>query len=578
MATITAAIVLEASAFAAHVFKFAHPILRKLYIPVYGLNRWVPLFGGKSAPELATLGLLFVIFLIAAFNSKGKDVGRIADVVGAIVMLFGMRKTSIRKVLRTDAAIFWHKCLAEITSMLLLIHCIQMGVSSTGIVMAILLLSLPIVYSLHRFGQSLFPVKYMWFYWHHVVSIFIFIPIAFVHGAMGISLMGIVWYLDLLNRYIISSRSGDLQVVRVSESVAYVEVTLSSKKPLQVGPAQYLYLNIPIISSLDFHPFSAILLQKSLFSMSGRKANEDTQRVCFYVRREGDWTSQLYGLGVDSAVRGGDDTLGATNFPVKVEGAYGSVSVDFANAEVYAAVILVAGGVGITPMISILSHYINTQQTTTNKNQRRQKVILIWSVRDAEFAQDLYRRVLAPLLTQQFATEMTTNNILHAHNLSYMTDEEEDDLYRDNILNDISHNNNNNNNNNEEKKKDPNDLEVAMSQLGIDLELKLFYTGGPVTTGYQASIASQSLQRNAQWVPRRPCMSELLSVAITNINTSRKNTNENQYNETPRAAVLICGPEAMVEEVRDLCDQQLYLAKDSGVRIPVDCHEESFIR
>lgn len=512
---------------AMRILKLSYKLTPYLNIPVKGLYRWVPIFGGKTVPQLIFMAVTVLVFLVAGFSVGGISVGKVADVAAAIAIILGMRFTLIRKVLRSEVVIFWHKVFAYLAGMLLLIHCIQVGKSNTGIVMAIIVLMAPLSYLAHKFGYLAFIL----FYWSHFISIVVLVPVAYLHGASWIANIGTGYYLDLLLRYYHYGIKGVAKTVRVSDEVVYVEIAVG-ENTLKHSAGQHYYLNFPTTSTFSFHPFSAIPLI-TVVGKSEKTCRREEQRLCFYVRCAGVWTSQLYGLATESTIRGGDDTLGATNIPVRLEGPYGVISIDHANPEMYPSVLLVAGGIGVTPILSILSDLIERRQSS-------QHITLIWSARDAQMARDITNRILEPLFLYSrhdyHFTESSTTNVMHAEAV------DEEHLMGE---------------------KDPS--QVDLSKFCGSLTLHFFYSGEENS----GSALSELLHNN--WKRGRPNLSELFQDTICNTNIS-----ETTLPCEPRVAVIVCGPESMVEEVRDLCDQTTYLSKDSGRRIFVDCHEESF--
>eukprot|EP01042_Synura_sphagnicola_P032601 gene32601-41924_t len=188
MTSVIAPIVLEVAATATSSTKSSNRILRKLRHPaVPGLKRWVPIFGGKAVFELVSMASIVLIFIVSGFSVGGVSVGRVADVVAAMVMLFGMRLTQIRKVLQPEVIMFWHKFMAYLVAMLLLIHSIQVGMSGTGAGMAVVMLSTPLLYLAHKMGK----VDYAWFFLYHATGAIVLVPLAFLHGASGLGMVGV---------------------------------------------------------------------------------------------------------------------------------------------------------------------------------------------------------------------------------------------------------------------------------------------------------------------------------------------------------------------------------------------------
>jgi len=96
-------------------------------------------------------------------------------------------------------------------------------------------------------------------------------------------------------------------------------------------PGQYAFLNIPQLSKFQWHPFSI-------------SSNPSQHYISFHIKDMSklSWTRRLAGLSMDG-------TFGP-ELVVNVDGPYGYPP-DYLDFEV---LILVAGGVGITPVHSIL--------------------------------------------------------------------------------------------------------------------------------------------------------------------------------------------------------------------------------
>eukprot|EP00667_Euglena_gracilis_P005322 EG_transcript_5355 len=122
---------------------------------------------------------------------------------------------------------------------------------------------------------------------------------------------------------------------------------------LDCEPGQYYFLTLPTISVLEKHPMSVTLLS----------AEADT--LTFFIRD----------MGPGSFTR----EVCQTNFPAtataQLTGPYGSLSLP-RPLHVYRTVYLVAGGVGVTPMVSIA-------QSLTRLTAPCPKVRFVWISRDA---------------------------------------------------------------------------------------------------------------------------------------------------------------------------------------------------
>ncbi|KAE8898273.1 hypothetical protein PF005_g16907 [Phytophthora fragariae] len=101
---------------------------------------------------------------------------------------------------------------------------------------------------------------------------------------------------------------------------------------------QYVFLCVPSISSLQWHPFTI-------------SSSPHEPMVTFHIKALGDWTYKLQ-LMV-AAVSGRDDVVAP--FDILVDGPYGSLSIDIEDPNTYSHVVLFSGGIGMTPMRSIVN-------------------------------------------------------------------------------------------------------------------------------------------------------------------------------------------------------------------------------
>jgi predicted ferric reductase len=101
-----------------------------------------------------------------------------------------------------------------------------------------------------------------------------------------------------------------------------MEISFPKTAEFAYNPGQYIYLAIPEISWLQWHPFS--------FSSS---PNQKVVRL--HIRRAGNWTSSLFELAQKQ-----------TEVSMLVEGPYGNLSVDIMGDRKYKNIMLISGGIG----------------------------------------------------------------------------------------------------------------------------------------------------------------------------------------------------------------------------------------
>jgi predicted ferric reductase len=121
-------------------------------------------------------------------------------------------------------------------------------------------------------------------------------------------------------------------------------------------PGSYYFLKIPGISRTEWHPFSTL-------SCPG------DQSLRFYVKNLGNWTKDL--------LQDGKDGMSAS-----LDGPYGKLRIP---VELYSHVVIVGGGVGSIPMLSLLTH-LARMHANGELNVRR--VWFIWAMRHLDLVRE----------------------------------------------------------------------------------------------------------------------------------------------------------------------------------------------
>ncbi|CAG8564806.1 9295_t:CDS:2, partial [Gigaspora rosea] len=128
---------------------------------------------------------------------------------------------------------------------------------------------------------------------------------------------------------------------------------------------QYMFVNFsnlnPPVSLIAWHPVS--------FSSAPGIGADDVSHDSIHMKIQGSFTRRLYAQSQE----------GIYNMPskMKVDGPYGRPTLDFSS---YRTVVLVAGGIGITPMISILKDLVDRQ--ISNKPIVTQSIYFLWTIPD----------------------------------------------------------------------------------------------------------------------------------------------------------------------------------------------------
>lgn len=143
-----------------------------------------------------------------------------------------------------------------------------------------------------------------------------------------------------------------------------VELTLSKHPSLRHTPTSMIFIKVPSISKLHWHPFS---ITSSSAAISGT--------MSITIKCHGWWTNTLYG-NLQSMLSLGDSLK--KSFLVAMEGPYGPTTNFFQS---YDSLVLIAGGSGVTPLLSILEEVASWKSSTTAQPQR---IRLIYAVKKSE--------------------------------------------------------------------------------------------------------------------------------------------------------------------------------------------------
>jgi NADPH oxidase len=192
-------------------------------------------------------------------------------------------------------------------------------VNISGSVLMLLIIGITLS-SLPQIRRRLFEV----FYYLHILFTTGMITCAFFHSGILIPILALfTWGADLFIRSIVMARTRypcKAQLKTISETV--VKISFPKSTAFAYNPGQYVYLAIPEISWLQWHPFSI--------------SSSPAQRsVTIYVRKAGNWTTALSQLAKKKAT-----------VSILLEGPYGNLSVDIMDPQKYKTVLLLSGGIG----------------------------------------------------------------------------------------------------------------------------------------------------------------------------------------------------------------------------------------
>ncbi|CAM6048122.1 unnamed protein product [Sphagnum compactum] len=147
------------------------------------------------------------------------------------------------------------------------------------------------------------------------------------------------------------------------------ELVLAKPQGLKYHALSFVFLNVPRISSLQWHPYSVT-----------SSPHDGNDQLKILVKPYGDWSLKLQDM-VSQAVKPMPCPF---SINVAVEGPYGHESDYFLW---YESLILVAGGIGITPFIAILRDLLHRHQRQQPNLPR--DLTLIWAVKKSKELQIL---------------------------------------------------------------------------------------------------------------------------------------------------------------------------------------------
>ncbi|KAL4117334.1 hypothetical protein PRIC2_011325 [Phytophthora ramorum] len=375
-------------------------------------------FDVKVGDLVLTLPVSLVLIAVTAVQAKDRNVagtGTPPTIAMLLVFAFAVRNNSVLLALTGlsfERALLYHKIAAMATIILTALHGLAYLLARnqgeeedegdkafTGIVAfgAMLLL---FVLSLGFIRRTFFEL----FVRVHWILFIVVIVFAVMHGAT-LALVGVVpWLLDMLFRLAYRPRiyaSGSLFNKKVTSSdlpanvvtskrmgvIARDQISVSARpgdivqiqfprvrkdtgEEFRYEAGQYAFLCVPAISSLQWHPFTI-------------SSSPHESMVTFHIKALGDWTQRLRAIvagdEANSSSRGGTT---AASFDVLVDGPYGSVSIDIESPNTYSHFVLFSGGIGVTPMRSIMN-WLNYEVNNEGRASV-ERVHFVWSVRDRD--------------------------------------------------------------------------------------------------------------------------------------------------------------------------------------------------
>ncbi|XVF50865.1 hypothetical protein PTKIN_Ptkin04bG0138000 [Pterospermum kingtungense] len=204
--------------------------------------------------------------------------------------------------------------------------------------------------SLPQIRRKIFELFY---YTHHLYILFV-VFFVFHVGFSYACIMLPGFYLFLIDRclrFLQSQQRVRLVSARILPCET-VELNFSKSPELSYIPTSIVFVNVPSISKLQWHPFTIT-----------SSSNMNPDKLSIVIKSEGRWSSELYQkLSSPSPM---------DRFEVSIEGPYGPASTHFLRHD---TLVMLSGGSGITPFISIIRELLFK---ANNRSDRIPKILLV---------------------------------------------------------------------------------------------------------------------------------------------------------------------------------------------------------
>ncbi|KAG9130336.1 hypothetical protein Leryth_004267 [Lithospermum erythrorhizon] len=248
----------------------------------------------------------------------------------------------------------------------------------------------------------------LFFYTHQLYVVFIFFMALHIGDAVFLMAGGGI-FMFMIDRFLRFWQSRT--TVDVLSATCYpcgtLELVLSKPANLSYNALGWIFLQVRELSWLQWHPFSV-----SSSPLEGK------HRLAIMIKVLGDWTAKLK----DQILSISEKTKRDGKITVSVEGPYGHESPYHLT---YENLILVAGGIGISPFLAILSdvlHRLKNGRPCLPRN-----ILIVWAVKKSEelpLLKSVDTESICPSFSDKLNLEIQT----------YVTRESEPPLEEGNVL------------------------------------------------------------------------------------------------------------------------------------------------
>ncbi|KAF7813095.1 Ferric reduction oxidase 2 [Senna tora] len=200
----------------------------------------------------------------------------------------------------------------------------------------------------------------LFFYTHYLYIVFVVFFVLHVgFSTICIILPGFYLFLiDRFLRFLQSQQRVRLVSARVLPCEAF-ELNFSKNPGLCYAPTSSIFINVPSISKLQWHPFTI-----------SSSSETDSDTLSIVVKVAGRWSNTLYQKLSSSSP--------LDHLQVSVEGPYGPTSTSFSRHEM---LVMVSGGSGITPFISVIRSLLF--RADSDRSGRTPRVLLVCAFKNS---------------------------------------------------------------------------------------------------------------------------------------------------------------------------------------------------
>ncbi|CAG8492420.1 13358_t:CDS:2 [Ambispora gerdemannii] len=200
------------------------------------------------------------------------------------------------------------------------------------------------------------------FYYGHFFFI-MFLLVSFLHDrnhVYWLSLGFLLYVIDRIIRFVIGYKETNITSIKALEGGV---TRIAFTRQMKYKPGQYIFVHFPQLSKLQWHPVS-------LSSAPSLTEDSKQHHATIHLKSSGDFTESLFKL-----VRSSNNGESSTPITMRVEGPYGRPSLNF---QAFKTVVLIGGGIGVTPIMSLLQDLVDRQ--VTGNPITTQSIFLIWTV------------------------------------------------------------------------------------------------------------------------------------------------------------------------------------------------------